>query len=240
MSRFRTFYLQQQFIPNGFSILLNPFYFIRLDLYKVFKRMIPLLKGSVLDYGCGRKPYQSLFTADSYIGADIENEGHSHAQEDIDIYFDGKHLPVENESFDCVFSSEVFEHIFDPDESLQEIYRILKPGGKILMSVPFVWNEHEIPNDYARYSSYGFPYLLKKNGFEILEIHKTGNFVRVIIQLWALYLYRGIERLPVKLRALAGMILISPVFLTGVVWDFLLPTDKSLYFNLVVLAQKKA
>jgi hypothetical protein len=101
-----------------------------------------------------------------------------------------------------------------------------------------VWNEHEVPFDYARYSSFGYPHLLQKQGFEILEIQKTGNFIRVMAQLWNLYLFNRIESWPLPLRLLVSMLLITPSTLMGLCWSFLLPKDTSLFFNLVVLARK--
>ena len=239
MKMLKAYYLRQQFMPDGLGWLFNPFFLIRKDLLVTFKKLIPQISGDVLDYGCGRKPYQGLFSVSSYTGADIENPGHSHAQEDIDILFDGKHLPVEANRFDAVFSSEVFEHVFEPDSTLQEVHRVLKPGGLFLLSIPFVWNEHEVPYDYARYTAFGFPYLLEKHGFEVLELHRSGNFVRVLAQLRALYLYRRMENWPVGIRMICSMLLISPIILLGVLADAILPKDTTLFFNTVILARKK-
>lgn len=238
MNAFKRIYLRQQFNPDFLGIFLNPFFLIRKDLKTTLLKFIPQLTGRMLDYGCGRKPYINLFTVSEYIGADIENEGHAHDQEEIEILFDGKKLPVPDNSFDSAFSSEVFEHVFNPDETLQEIYRVLKPGALFLLSVPFVWNEHEVPNDYARYSSFGFPYLLKKNGFEIIEARKSGDFIKVIAQLKALYWYNRLARLSPILRIPLSIVLLSPRLIIGLIASKILPTDKSLYFNLVVLAKK--
>ena len=62
------------------------------------------MQGKVLDFGCGKKPYQSLFTnAEEYIGVDYEGEGHSHQNETIDVFYDGKKIPFENNTFDNIF-----------------------------------------------------------------------------------------------------------------------------------------
>ncbi len=132
----------------------NPFYFIRRALLKKVEEYAPQLSGKLLDFGCGSKPYQSLFTrASEYTGLDYEGEGHSHVNEKVDVYYDGKKTPFANQTFDSVFSSEVFEHIFNIDEILPEINRVMKKGGKILITCPFVWHEHEVPVDYARYTT---------------------------------------------------------------------------------------
>jgi SAM-dependent methyltransferase len=113
------YYLKQSFNPGLISILINPFYFIRKQLYTAIKHNSHFLKGKILDLGCGTKPYRDLFSnATEYIGIDIENPGHDHSKENIDMFYDGKHIPFENESFDGLFFSEVLEHVFNPEETL--------------------------------------------------------------------------------------------------------------------------
>jgi ubiquinone/menaquinone biosynthesis C-methylase UbiE len=91
----------------------------------------------MMDFGCGTKPYKPIFiNATEYIGVDYAGEGHSHENEDIDIYYDGKTIPFEDNTFDSILACEVMEHIFNIEEILKELYRILKPGGKILISIP--------------------------------------------------------------------------------------------------------
>ena len=127
----------------GFFI--NPFFIIRRGLYKGIRENAPFLSGKLLDFGCGKKPYKDLFNVDEYIGLDIEVSGHSHKNEVIDVYYNGKEIPFEKNHFDSIFSSEVFEHVFNIDKVLKEINRVCKPNGHLLITVPFVWDEHEIP-----------------------------------------------------------------------------------------------
>ena len=115
----------RDFLIRWTSVFNNPFYFIRKGLYEGLLQTAPLLEGDVLDFGCGQKPYKSLFTnARSYTGLDIEVSGHEHAGEDIDVYYDGKVIPFNDSHFNHVFATEVFEHIFNIDEVLPEIRRI--------------------------------------------------------------------------------------------------------------------
>ena len=140
-----------------------PFYFVRKHLYENIAEIAPLLKGSILDFGCGAKPYAELFVnCTKYVGMDIDVSGHDHSNELIDVYYDGKHIPFEDEVFDNVFSSEVFEHIANPEKILPEINRVLKNNGYMLATVPFIWNEHEIPYDFKRYTSFGIKELLER------------------------------------------------------------------------------
>ncbi|MBX9782800.1 MAG: class I SAM-dependent methyltransferase [Chitinophagaceae bacterium] len=219
------------------SIFINPFFFIRQSLYKHIRFFAPALSGRLLDFGCGRKPYQTLFSVTDYIGVDMEQTGHNHANSVADVFYDGKHIPFPNHYFDSVFCSEVLEHIFNPDEILAELSRVTKPKGHILITVPFCWNEHEMPYDYARYSTFGITHLLQKHNFTILECRKSGNFARVMFQLWALYFFELFNKLG-KTGYILSMVLIMPVNLLGSILLIVLPKNKSMYFNTVIMAEK--
>jgi SAM-dependent methyltransferase len=231
-------YKKQQFLVKPYSILINPFYIIRLGLYKGLKEKATKLSGKLLDFGCGSKPYKSLFTnVQEYIGLDMENEGHSHKMEQIDVYYDGKTIPFEDNHFDSIFSSEVFEHIFDLEPILAEINRVLKKDGQMLVSVPFAWNEHEIPNDFGRYTSFGLEHILKKSGFEIVESKKTGHFAAVVAQYMILYIYE-IFRTKSKLLTVFKNFVLFPFVLIALILSFCMPRNKTLYFNNIILARK--
>ena len=161
-SKLISFLKQQSFQPGFFSIFFNPFFFIRRSLFRNIRRSAPLLKGKLLDFGCGRKPYENLFSVEEYIGVDIEESGHNHSLSRVDVYYDGEHIPFPDETFDSLFCSEVFEHVFEPEPLLREVNRVLKNGAVGLITVPFCWNEHELPFDYARYTSAGLQALLER------------------------------------------------------------------------------
>lgn len=229
---------KESFQPHLVGLITNPFYFIRRSLFLSVKNIAPQLSGRLMDFGCGRKPYRGLFAVSEYIGVDIEVSGHDHKNSMVDVFYDGKTIPIENEHFDAVFCSEVLEHIFEPDEILAEIHRTMKPGALMLITAPFCWNEHEVPYDYARYSSFGLVHLLTKHGFDIIEKRKTGSFIRVIAQLITLYIYEGLKKWGKPGLAIA-MLLIAPLNLIGSILIPLFPANKSLYFNNVILARKR-
>ena len=232
------YYNKQQFQPRWFSIFINPFFIIRKQLFKGVEKSAFKLKGKLLDIGCGTKPYIELFKEiDEYIGIDIENDGHSHETEQIDVFYDGKTIPFSNNSYDVVFSSEVFEHVFEIDDLLIEIKRVLKPNGELLITVPFTWDEHEIPNDYGRYTSFGIKYLLEKHGFEIIKQDKTGDFFKVMIQLSGLYLHHIINTRNKYINMLLNFIFVAPILISGLFLSLFLPKKESLYFNNIVLAK---
>lgn len=237
MKSFAEYIRKQNFQPSLLSIFFNPFYLIRKPLFLHIKHIAPTLKGKLMDFGCGRKPYENLFSVEQYIGVDMEQTGHEHTNSKIDVYYDGKQLPFSAESFDSIFCSEVLEHIFNPEEILPQLHKVLRPGGLMLMTVPFCWNEHEVPYDYGRYSSFGIKHLLEKNGFEILELKKSGNFGKVILQLSSLYIFELFRPLK-KAGYLLSLVFIVPLNVIGSILLLLFPRNYSLYFNNVVLAKK--
>jgi len=233
--------VSKQFKPST----TNPFYFIRRSLYEKIKQLAPELDGRLLDFGCGSKPYESLFTnATQYIGLDFDSEGHSHANENIDVIYDGKKIPFDDEHFDSVFSSEVFEHIFNLEEIIPEIKRVMKKQGKILITCPFVWNEHEVPIDFARYTQFALRHLFEKNGFEVLVTDKSGDFTMAVYQMKMVYFNQHfIPSFPLlgKLKFFRTNVppLINPVLnLWFSFWHRVLPKRQDLYLNNIVLAKK--
>jgi SAM-dependent methyltransferase len=221
--------------------LFHPEYLIRKGLLKAMKEFSRELNGKLMDFGCGSKPYRSLIDVEEYIGVDFKNEGHPHDNEQIDVYYDGKSLPFDNEQFDSVLCSEVFEHIFNLDEVLKEINRVMKKGGKILITCPFVWNEHEVPHDYARYTRFALDDILKRNNFEIIRYEKTGNFITTIGQLRVLYFRVILQEKCRKIFFLRWgykFFFVLLPNLAAIFFNAILPENDSVYMNNVVLARK--
>jgi SAM-dependent methyltransferase len=197
------------------------------------------LTGKLLDFGCGSKPYVSLFShVSEYIGVDTENEGHNHENESIDIYYDGDLLPFESNTFDSILSNEVIEHVPSLHISLSELNRVLKPGGKILLTVPFVCFEHELPYDFRRFTLNGLVETLKEYGFEIIVSEKTGNYLEVITQLWISYLRELLYTKRHSINLVINLIFISPFTIGGMLISFIFPKKKGLYFDSMIVARK--
>jgi SAM-dependent methyltransferase len=200
-----------------------------------------MLKGRLLDFGCGSKPYRSLFTVEEYTGLDFENPGHPHLNEQIDVFYDGKHMPFQDQTFDAVFSSEVFEHVFNLDEVLKELNRVMRTGAPILVTCPFAICEHEVPNDFARYSSYGLRSLFERHGFEVVHQEKTGDSIEAVAQLWIMYLHQHVNpkfrKIP-GLRSAFRLITYTGLNLFALALGRILPRRQDLYLNNVILCQK--
>jgi SAM-dependent methyltransferase len=235
-------------VPQNFNpTYKHPLYFIRKGLYRKISLYAPQLKGKLLDFGCGEKPYQSLFThVTEYIGLDYNGEGHDHQHEAVDVYYDGVTIPFENNSFDAVFSSEVFEHVFDLQAILPEIHRVMKPGAQLLLTCPFAWEEHEIPIDYARYTRFALADMLVKHGFKVTIVDKNGHFMSALHQLFVLYIHdHWMHQVPIlrnwsffkKLVRQIGIPLMHIGFsLVEPFW----PKSDRFYLNTIIMAEKVA
>ncbi len=231
---------REAFLTTWLAVIISPIYIIRGGLYKAIKKYSSEISGQVLDFGCGQKPYESLFLkATNYIGVDIEISGHDHADSKVDIFYNGKTLPFPDDNFDAVVCFEVLEHVFNIDEVLVEMRRVLKPSGKILLSLPFSWNEHETPYDFARYTSFGLKKILENNKFEILEMSKTTTYFMAACQTFIAYLAQNVAPKGVVSRRIFQLLIIFPMNLLSLAFDSVMPKRYEYYCNLIVLAQKQ-
>ena len=134
--------------------------------------------------------------------------------------------------------SQVLEHIFTPADFLAEIHRVLRPGGSLLLTTPFVWDEHEQPHDFARYSSFGLHAVLEQAGFSVIAHRKTCADGRTLAQLASGYIYKITRTRWRGLNGLVQLLVIAPVNLIGGLAGWLLPPNPDLYLDNVVLARK--
>lgn len=237
MNFLRTLLRKELFFPSLLGLLVNPFYFARKGLANAMKKAAPTLKGKLLDVGCGTMPYRSLFAVDCYIGLDIDTP-HTRALAQANYYYDGSQFPIANASFDAVLCNQVLEHVFTPDSFLQEIVRVLKPNGHLLLTVPFIWDEHEQPYDFARYTSFGLRHLFEKNGLRIIKQQKIGDDLSVIFQLINAYLYKIFVHRPAIIRIIATVTLMATVNILGLLVSWLMPKNPDLYLDHLILAEK--
>ena len=229
---------KEQFSPGFLGFWVNHFYFARKGLFENISNLAKYINGKTLDIGCGQKPYEKLFNSSWYIGLEvdtIENRKNKKA----DYFYDGKTFPFQDNEFESVIVNEVFEHVFNPVDFLKEIYRVLKPGGTLLITVPFVWDEHEQPYDYGRYTSFGLQYILKKSGFEIIEHRKSICDIRVIFQLLNGYIFKKTVTHNIYANIFITAFLMSPFNIFGELLSRVLPKNEDLYLDNVILSKKK-
>src|SRR5215216_1408725 len=132
------------------------YYFLIRDIKEAVDRYA---KGRLLDLGCGNKPYESFYVpgTTSQIGCDVMQSDKNR----VDVVCPATELQFPDAHFDTVFCTQVLEHVFRHDEMMKEIYRVLKPGGHIILTVPFAWELHEEPHDFFRYTKYALKELFE-------------------------------------------------------------------------------
>lgn len=236
-SYLKKYYISEQFNPKILGLFINPFYFARKGLYQHISALTKNIDGIVLDVGCGKKPYQSLCNAIEYIGLELDT-AENRLNKKADFFYDGTSMPFEDKRFDSILSNQVFEHVFNPESFLTEMNRVLKMEGKLLMTVPFVWDEHEQPYDYARYSSFGLKHILNEHGFELIEHRKSNNGIEVIFQLLNDYIYKVTMTKNGYLNLLIILVLMAPINIIGLIFSKILPKNNDLYLDNIVLAKK--
>jgi SAM-dependent methyltransferase len=141
------------------------------DLYRELRELAPAVEGRLLDVGCGNKPYLSWFSrVTAYVGLDVTTDS------DADVIVKpGESWPFEDASFDVVISTQVLEHVEDFENVRAEIGRVLRPGGQVVISVPFIYNEHGSPGDFRRFSVYGASKLFPTD-WQVLRVARLGGF----------------------------------------------------------------
>jgi len=230
---------KEKFQPGILGFFINHNFLIRRPLLKAITKNANHLSGTLLDFGCGTKPYKSFFgSVNEYIGVDYKIEGREDKQKTVDVFYDGKTIPFEEKRFDSILSTEVLEHVFNIDELLKEFNRVLKIGGKALITTPFMWEEHEMPYDFARYTTPALKSLYEKNGFQIIENAKSGNYVTVISQFQLNY----IKNILPENKFVRHLFLFPFIFIfntMGSIFGTILPVDKTAYFNNVFVLVKK-
>ena len=228
---------KEKFHPTILSFFINNNFLIRKSIRKAIIKNSIHLKGALLDFGCGTKPYKKLFiNVDSYIGVDYKIEGREESQKTVDFFYDGKTIPFNDKEFDSILSTEVLEHVFNIEEILIEFNRVLKMDGHALITTPFMWEEHEMPYDFARYTTPALEYLYQKHGFEIIHNHKTGNQIEVIFQFAINYFKNIFPKFPLKQLLLVPFIVFFNTL--GIVFSFVMTVDKTAYFNNVFVLRK--
>jgi len=140
-------------------------------LKKQIKRNSHFIKGIVLDAGSGGDGrYKSFFKCDKYLTLDINPKNNP------DVVGSILNIPMAENSVDSIISTQVLEHVKNPQKAVEEFFRILKNNGYCLVTVPQSSELHEEPNDYFRFTRFGLEELFKKAGFKIILIEKRGGF----------------------------------------------------------------
>jgi len=133
------------------------------------------MKGVTLDVGGGRE--RGTFKVPEDINRVIIDISAAHRPH---ILADVRSMPVKSNSVDCVKCTEMLEHVEYPEDVLEEISRALKPGGALILSVPFLSNIHADPQDFQRFTDMKLKRMLERAGLEVMTLKKQGLYFSVI------------------------------------------------------------
>ena len=154
-------------------------YFHFADLYEFIKQNATTAKVTIIDYGAGSSPYRSCFPAADYRKADIIAVPGLHYRIQPDST-----VPERDETFDIVLSTQVAEHLFNPDTYFGECFRLLKKGGQLVLTTHGIWEEHGVPSDFQRWTEQGLRRDLRRAGFKEPNIYKVTCGLRALTVLF--------------------------------------------------------
>ncbi|WP_373048208.1 class I SAM-dependent methyltransferase [Vulgatibacter sp.] len=178
-------------------------FLVRRALLGAIDRHLPLLHGTLLDVGCGQMPYRKRILAagrvERYVGLDLPASGYG----EPDLTWDGETIPLGDASVDAVLATELLEHCPRPHAVLAEIHRVLRPGGALLFTVPFLWPLHCVPHDEHRFTPFALRRLLGEAGFGGERIEALGGWDAALAQLLGLWVRR--RPMPRPLRGLLSI-----------------------------------
>lgn len=137
------------------------------DLNEFIKREGSADRLIILDYGAGASPYQGYFPNSDYRRADIT--GASYLAYEIQA---DSRINERDETFDLIISTQVAEHVPNPEVYFAECYRLLKKGGRLILTTHGIWEEHGSPYDFQRWTGRGLARDLREAGFQHAEIYK--------------------------------------------------------------------
>jgi Methylase involved in ubiquinone/menaquinone biosynthesis len=222
--------------PHPYQNILHHEWLCTKDLHTDLHTYASYIKGKTLDAGCGSKPYEKWFSGvTEYIGLDIGNN----SQADF-LVEDNQPWPFPDSTFDSIVSFQTFEHIRDIKLVLSEINRVVKPGGVICISMPFIAYEHAAPSDYRRVSKHGIMHFFPD--FEVIKVIPQGRFGSTSGTLILDFIRTSMLGTRAT-RILWGFLMPAWILFTAFIgvcgWFFdKIDTTEKFYQNVMLLAQK--
>jgi ubiquinone/menaquinone biosynthesis C-methylase UbiE len=174
--------------------------FQTLTIFKYLRKQIPAMQGKVLDVGCGNSPFDYLVNKSTceYVGIDIAGADNFDYQNSKIITFDGENIPFANNSFENIICTEVIEHIENPAKIIDEMYRVLKPNGLCIVTLPWSARVHFAPHDYCRYTPYKLKAIFAQ--FKSVEIKNRGTDINTIVSKMIVLFFGNITSWEVLLK----------------------------------------
>lgn len=169
-------------------------YYVRTSIFKAFQENIEKLSGTLLDVGCGIMPYREYLLENnskitSYVGLDFESSVYpEYALGKPDKFWKGDVIPMGNNTIDSIIATEFFEHCPNPESIMKEMIRVLKPGGILFLTVPFLWNLHIVPYDEYRYTPFSLKRHLANADFTNISLKALGGTDASLAQMMGIWL----------------------------------------------------
>ena len=197
---------------------LNPYWLDWKQLRRSVEDLREHARGTLLDVGVSEAPYRTYYAphVERYIGLEyppsiLDKQPDlwnilDQAKQSVDVFGDGNQLPFRDGAFDTVLSTEVLEHLPTPAVCVAEMARVLKPGGKLLLTVPFSQPLHELPNDFWRFTPSALALLAEDAGLEPISIEPRGNFATALGAMSSQWLLRSVGA---KRRQSDGSVILS-------------------------------
>ena len=222
----------------------HPMFWVNRRLDAAIKSHSNLAHGVLLDVGCGLKPYEKFFKpyVTKYIGLEY-SETSGYRGNAADLCGDAMQLPLADACVDTILCTEVLEHVPNPELAVSEFSRILRAGGTVIITAPFLFPVHDA-HDYFRYSPSGIAAILKRHDFEVEKVETlTGGGITVATLLslfwfqlgfmWTKWLYPiGVVLRPVFL------LLVFITNILGWIGDQLIPSTQMSVDHLTIGKRK--
>lgn len=223
--------------------LFHPGYWVRKRIDDAIASHTHLANGVLLDVGCGAEPYESLFESqvDKYIGLEYSPES-GYRENKADFCGDAATLPLADKCIDTILCTEVLEHVHDPESTISEFARILRPGGTLITTAPFVYPIHD-KYDFYRYSPDGLAAIMKRHGLTVERIAPLSGTAVTLATMFNLYWYdigfiwtKWLYPIGVILRPILWL-LCFVINLSGRLFEVLIPSSH-MSFNHLTIARR--
>lgn len=219
--------------------MIAPTYITAADTHLLHRLMRKCLRGRILDVGCGKgEARRWLGEHTEYVGLD------NRPGPGVSVVGDAQALPFGDETFDGVLCASALEHVVDERQAIAELYRVVKPGGTVLITLPFLLHYHQDPEDYRRLTKPGLTDLLRRAGFTTVRTYANyGAFTVIEFVLFSLFVHARREHLFARRWYLAPYYLLA-LLLFGLSKIFNYMTaplqryDTSLYVGFAAVARK--
>lgn len=218
-------------------------YWVRKRIDDAIADSAQLAHGVLFDVGCGSKPYKKLFEpyVTEYLGLEYSPDS-GYRGNAADLCGDAAKLPMADKCVDTILCTEVMEHIHDPESAVREFARILRPGGTLITTAPFVYPIHD-KYDFFRYSPDGLAAIMTRHGLTIESVKPLSGTAVTLALIFNLYWYdvgfmwtKWMYPLGVLLRPILWFFCFL-VNMIGGLFEALLPSNH-LAFNHLTVARK--